>query len=165
MVVDERVFGLGPDSSLQTTTLMSHSNSPTFPQVAAPGEVVEEAYQAPSHSLATGLAIDSRVLTSLYYSQWRPQRQLVWMQAVSAARPIALLKLLYHCFEMPVMEEAAHTISKSYETAHLSKHYWRGSLDMHLPGSGNLIWSQGFLGEAVEGVKIAGATPHHCRIS
>lgn len=87
------------------------------------------------------------------------------MRAVSVVLPIALLKARLHCFATPVMEEAAHTMSKAYETAHLSKHYCKASLDMHLVDSENWIWSLDFLEEAVEGAMIAGATPHHCRIS
>jgi hypothetical protein len=93
--------------------------------------VVEEAYQVPSHSLATDPVIDSMALMSLHYSQRLLQRQLVGMQEVSVAIQIALLMVQLHCFATSAMEEADHTMSVAFEPADLSKLNCKGSLGIH----------------------------------
>jgi hypothetical protein len=127
--------------------------------------VVEEAYQVPSHSLATDLVRDSKASMSSHCSQRLLQRQLVGMQVASAALRIALLMVQLHCFARLAIEEAGHTMSMAFEPAGLSKLNCKESLGIHSRDSENWIWFLGFLAEAVEGVMTADATLHHSRIS
>lgn len=116
MVVVVHESYLDRESFLQMMTPMNHSHSPTSLQAAVREEVVEEAYQVPNHSLATNLAIDWRALTSLHYSQWHLQRQLVGMRVVS---PIAPQTAQVHCFATPAMVKVDRTLPVVLGTASL----------------------------------------------